>query len=167
MGKWLSLTWCCLSAVWKHWKIHSFVHFRGLDLRGMDADVERARDSRTEGSHLALWWISGRGQLRTPCRLQQGATPGHRANCFNRKQFLSKYCVSVACTCASPPNALTVVTLYGCVDAEDVAAAVSGMDAVMGCWFSSDMMDAAHYAAHRTLLVQQTTLLTYHPDVCL
>lgn len=73
----------------------------------------------------------------------------------------------MACTCASPPNALTVVTLYGCVDAEDVAAAVSGMDAVMGCWFWSDMMDAAHYAAHRTLLVQQTTLLTYHPDVCL
>lgn len=61
----------------------------------------------------------------------------------------------------------TILALYDCVDAEDAAAAAaaaSGMDAVMGCWFSSDMMDAAHYA-DRTLLVQPTTLLTHHPEV--
>lgn len=76
----------------------------------------------------------------------------------------------------SPPKARpTILALYDCVDAEDAAAAAeaaaaaaaaaaSGMDAVMGCWLSSDMMDAAHYA-DRTLLVQPTTLLTHHPEV--
>lgn len=95
----------------------------------------------------------------------QGAPTGHRANCSNHSQHsLSWYCVSVAYSCVSPPQA---AALSCCVDAADVAAAVSGTDAAVGCCFSSDMMDAAHYVADRTLLVQQTTLLTHHPDVWL
>lgn len=128
------------------------------------------RGHETAGLWGRIWPSEGfpAVAMGTPRRLQQGATPGHQANCFNPiQQFLSKYCVSVAYACVSPPKVLTAVPWYGCVDAEDVAAAVSGMDAVMGCWFSSDMMDAAHYAADRTLLVQHTTLLTYHPDVWL
>lgn len=116
--------------------------------------MERPGDSSSVVSHLALRRIPGRGQSRTPRRLHQGAATGHGARRSDRIQLcLRKYCLSVACRRTSP-----LKRAHGCVDAEDAAAAAAwGWFVVMGCWFSSDMMDAAHYAADRTLLVQQKT----------